>query len=113
MTGNDDKNKVIFEDPGSFRCKTGQHWLGAHTEDGKTVYVYDSFARNLISKNTDWYELAKHIYNKIIFLNKGQEADKSGNIPEQINCGLLSFVHLYCIKLYGIKKRVISKSHFL
>jgi hypothetical protein len=42
---------------------------------------------------------------KLIFVNKGQDqADKSGNTPAQINCGLRSFVHLYCIMLYGIKK---------
>ena len=83
----------------------GEHWLGAYTEDGKTVYVYDSFARNLKRKNKDWYELAKIMNYKIIFVNKGQDqSDKSGNTPAQINCGLRSFVHLYCIKLYGIKK---------
>jgi hypothetical protein len=39
----------------------GEHWLGAFTEDGKTVYVYDSFARNLKRIMKDWYELAKHM----------------------------------------------------
>ena len=42
---------------------------------------------------------------KLIFVNKGQDqADKSGNTPAQINCGLRSFTFLYCVKLYGIKK---------
>jgi hypothetical protein len=30
--------------------ETGEHWLGAYTEDGTTVYVYDTFARNLKNK---------------------------------------------------------------
>jgi hypothetical protein len=83
----------------------GEHWLSAYTEDGKTVYVYDSFARNLKRKNKDWYELAKSMNYKIIFVNKGQDqSDGSGDYPAQINCGLRCFCHLYCIKLYGIKK---------
>ena len=83
----------------------GEHWLGAYTEDGKTVYVYDSFARNLKRIMKDWYDLSKKLGYKLIFVNKGQDqADKSGNTPAQINCGLRSFCHLYCIKLYGIKK---------
>ena len=82
----------------------GEHWLGAYT-DGKTVYVYDSFARNLKRIMKDWYELAKHMGYKIIFVNKGKDqADKSGNTPAQINCGLRSYVWIYCVKLYGIKK---------
>ena len=83
----------------------GQHWLSAYTEDGKTVYVYDSFARNLKRKNKDWYELAKHMNYKLIFVNKGQDqSDKNGDTPAQINCGMRSFNWLYCVKLYGIKK---------
>ena len=83
----------------------GSHWLSAYTEDGKTVYVYDSFARNLKRIMKDWYDLSKHMGYKLIFINKGQDqSDKNGNTPAQINCGLRSFVHLYCIKLYGIKQ---------
>ena len=84
---------------------TGEHWLSAYTEDGKTVYVYDSFARNLKRMMKDWYELSKIMNYKRIFVNKGQDqSDKSGNTPAQINCGLRSFTFLYCVKLYGIKK---------
>ena len=36
----------------------GEHWLSAYTEDGKTVYVYDSFARNLKRIMRDWYDLS-------------------------------------------------------
>ena len=82
----------------------GEHWLSAYT-DGKNVYVYDSFARNLKRKNKDWYELAKHMNYKLIFVNKGQDqSDKNGDTPAQINCGMRSFNFLYCVKLYGIKK---------
>ena len=82
----------------------GEHWLGAYT-DGKTVYVYDSFARNLKRIMKDWYDLSKKLGYKLIFVNKGQDqADKSGNTPAQINCGLRSYVWIYCVKLYGIKK---------
>ena len=92
----------------------GEHWLSAYTEDGKNVYIYDSFARNLKRKNKDWYELAKIMNYKILFVNKKKDqSDASGNAPAQINCGLRSFCQLYCIKLYGIKNRVISKNHFL
>ena len=84
---------------------TGEHWLSAYTEDGKTVYVYDSFARNLKRIMRDWYELSKRMGYKLIFVNKGQDqADKSGNTPAQINCGLRSFTFSYCVKLYGINK---------
>ena len=84
---------------------TGEHWLGAYTEDGKTVYVYDSFARNMKRKNKDWYELSKNMNYKLIFVNKGKDqSDKSGNTPAQINCGLRSYVWIYCVKLYGIKQ---------
>ena len=83
----------------------GEHWLSAYTEDGKTVYVYDSFARNLKRKNKDWYDLSKQMGYKLIFVNKGKDqADKSGNTPAQINCGLRSYVWIYCVKLYGIKQ---------
>ena len=85
--------------------ESGEHWLGAYTEDGKTVYVYDSFARNMKRKNKDWYELSKNMNYKLIFVNKGKDqSDKSGNTPAQINCGLRSYVWIYCVKLYGIKQ---------
>ena len=85
--------------------KTGEHWLGAYTEDGKNVYIYDSFARNLKRIMRDWYELSKNMGYKLIFVNKGKDqSDKSGNTPAQINCGLRSYVWIYCVKLYGIKQ---------
>jgi hypothetical protein len=85
--------------------ETGEHWLGAYTEDGKTVYVYDSFARNLKRIMRDWYDLSKQLGFKLVFVNKGKDqSDKSGNTPAQINCGLRSYVWIYCVKLYGINK---------
>ena len=85
--------------------ETGEHWLSAYTEDGKTVYIYDSFARNLKRIMKDWYDLSKNRGIKLIFVNKGKDqSDGSGNSPAQINCGLRSFNWLYCVKLYGIKK---------
>ena len=82
----------------------GEHWLGAYT-DGKNVYVYDSFARNLKRIMKDWYDLSKKLNFKLIFVNKGKDqSDGSGDYPAQINCGLRSFNFLYGVKLYGIKK---------
>ena len=83
----------------------GSHWLGVYTEDGKTVYVYDSFARNLKRIMKDWYDLSKNRGIKLIFVNKGKDqSDGSGKSPAQINCGLRAFNFLYCVKLYGIKQ---------
>ena len=83
----------------------GSHWLGVYTEDGKTVYVYDSFARNLKRIMKDWYDLSKKLNFKLIFVNKKKDqSDASGNAPAQINCGMRAFNVLYCVKLYGIKK---------
>ena len=83
----------------------GSHWLGVYTEDGKTVYVYDSFARNLKRIMKDWYDLSKKLGFKLIFINKKKDqSDASGNAPAQINCGLRSYCWIYCVKIYGLKK---------
>ena len=82
----------------------GEHWISAYT-DGKTVYVYDSFARNLKRIMKDWYDLSKKLGFKLIFINKKKDqSDASGNAPAQINCGLRSYCWIYCVKIYGLKK---------
>ena len=81
--------------------ETGEHWLSAYTEDGKTVYIYDSFARNLKRIMKDWYDLSKNRGIKLILVNKKKDqSDASGNDPAQINYGLRSYCWIYCVKIY-------------
>ena len=47
---------------------TAEHWLRAYAEDGKTVYVYDSFARNLKRIMKYWYDLFIKLGYKFIFV---------------------------------------------
>jgi len=73
-------------------------------ENGKDVYVYDSFARNLKRIMKDWYYLSKKLNFKLILVNKKKDqSDGSGDYPAQINCGIRSFIFIYCVKLYGTR----------
>ena len=78
--------------------KEGVHWLGAFFK-GKTVYVYDSFARNMKHIMEKFYNLMKSKNYKLVFVNK-----RKNQAENQINCGLRAFVFIVLTHRYGISQ---------
>ena len=78
--------------------KTGDHWVGAYVK-GKTVYIYDSFARSMLRIMKNFYILMKSKGYIIVMCNKKQDQTE-----HQINCGLRSFVWLALTNIYGIQQ---------
>ena len=58
----------------------GDHWVGAYVK-GKTVYIYDSFARNMKRLMRNFYNLMKSKNYRIVMVNKKQD-----QAERQINC---------------------------
>jgi len=77
---------------------TGDHWVGAYF-DGKTVFVYDSFARTMRNLMKDFIDRIKSMRLKIVFCIKGKD-----QAEKQINCGLRSFVWIYLTSQFGIRQ---------
>ena len=78
--------------------ETGEHWVAAYF-DGKTVFVYDSFARTMKHLMKDFIDRIKSMGYKIVFCNKGKD-----QAEKQINCGLRAFVWIYLTSIYGSKQ---------
>lgn len=76
----------------------GEHWVGAFF-DGKTVYVYDSFARTMKHLMADFIQRIKSMGYKINFCNKGKD-----QAEKQKNCGLRAFLFIYLTSIYGIRQ---------
>ena len=78
--------------------ETGEHWVACYF-DGKTVFTYDSFARNMKRLMKDFIDRIKSMNFKIVFCNKGID-----QAEREINCGLRAFVWIYLTSIYGIKQ---------
>ena len=74
----------------------GIHWVGCF-QDGKTIYLYDSFGRKNIMNR--FCEEMSEIGYKCIYTNKKGD---QGNM--QINCGLRSLLWLLFVEKYGIEQ---------
>lgn len=78
--------------------KSGTHWV-AVVQNGKTLYVYDSFGRTkeyLMKQFNDWMNSNGY---KVVFVNK--KPDQNG---KQVNCGLRSLLWLIFVDKYGLNK---------
>ena len=74
----------------------GVHWVGCF-QDGKTVYLYDSFSRKNIM-NRFCKDMEKQGYT-CIYTNK-----KTDQQNHQLNCGIRSLLWLLFVERYGIKE---------
>lgn len=78
--------------------KGGEHWLGVYRKNN-TLYVYDSFARQLDRLIPDFCNRMIDNGCKIIQVNK-----KLDQANDQQDCGLRAAVWLMCVDQDGIKK---------
>ena len=84
-------NTVTSED------KIGEHWVALYIPNstGKTIYVYDSFARPTS-------ELLKVFSKKAYRIRDSDRSDAEQRGKSEV-CGVLSLAWLLCVKHYGIR----------
>ena len=91
---NESKHYSILNTEASFEGD-GLHWVGIF-QDGKTIYIYDSFSRKNIMNR--FCEKMSEIGYRCEYVNK-----KTDQQNKQINCGLRSLLWLLFVDRYGIK----------
>ena len=92
---NELKPYSILNTEASFEGR-GLHWVGIF-QDGKTIYIYDSFGRkNIMIRFCE--DMEKQGY-KCIYTNKKTDQQNS-----QINCGIRSLLWILFCDKYGIKQ---------